>query len=107
MQLTSTNFGVLKPDIPATSEIVNALLAEVAVIDREGSIVLTNEAWSRFANENAGDKALISGVGLNYLHACRPATAAAVPKRCWQAWKMCWAVTGSSPRFSCSPGKRP
>lgn len=41
----STDGGVLKPDIPAALGIVNALLAEVAVIDREGTIVLTNDAW--------------------------------------------------------------
>jgi signal transduction histidine kinase len=52
---------------------VNALLAEVAVIDREGTIVLTNEGWSRFANNNAADKRLTSGVGLNYLDVCRRA----------------------------------
>ena len=72
-QFTSSNCGVLKPDIPAALEIVNALLAEVAVIDREGTVVLTNEAWSRFANENAAERGLISGIGLNYLDVCRSA----------------------------------
>src|SRR4051794_39828076 len=70
----STEFGVVKPDIPAALGIVNALVAEVAVIDGEGTIVWTNDAWSRFANENAADAGLISGVGLNYLDICRSAS---------------------------------
>ena len=64
----------LKPDISAALGIVNALLAEVAVVDREGTIVLTNNAWSRFANGNAASSGLISGVGVNYLDVCRSAS---------------------------------
>jgi signal transduction histidine kinase len=64
----------LKPDISAALGIVNALLAEVAVVDREGTIVLTNNAWSRFANGSAASSGLISGVGVNYLDVCRSAS---------------------------------
>jgi signal transduction histidine kinase len=70
----SAKFGVLNPNISAALEFVNALLAEVAVIDREGTIVLTNRAWSRFANENAAESGLISGIGLKYLDVCRSAS---------------------------------
>ena len=69
----ATEYSVLRADIPALG-IVNALLAEVAVIDREGTIVLTNEGWSRFANQNAADRRLTSAVGLNYLDVCRSAS---------------------------------
>src|SRR5436305_14550550 len=69
----ATEYSVLRADIPALG-IVNALLAEVAVIDREGTIILTNEGWSRFANQNAADRRLTSAVGLNYLDVCRSAS---------------------------------
>ena len=63
-------------DIPLAAGIMNALLAEVAVIDRHGSIVLTNEAWARFSDENGADKGLAEGLGLNYLDVCRSASGA-------------------------------
>ena len=72
-QPIETAFPVRNPDIPPALGIVNALLAEVAVIDGNGTIVLTNEGWSRFANQNAADRRLISAVGLNYLDVCRSA----------------------------------
>lgn len=51
--------------------ILNALPEHVAVLEHDGSIAMVNEAWIRFAQEN-GDKALThSGVGCNYLDACR------------------------------------
>ena len=36
--------------------VVDALSAEVAVVDSEGKIVMTNAAWERFARENAASK---------------------------------------------------
>jgi diguanylate cyclase (GGDEF)-like protein/PAS domain S-box-containing protein len=49
--------------------ILNALPAHVAMIDARGIIVSVNDAWRRFASENAegvaGDR-----VGLDYLNAC-------------------------------------
>jgi signal transduction histidine kinase len=66
----------LNPKQRASLGVLNALLAEVAVIDREGIILFTNESWSRFANENAANGTLISGVGLSYLDVCRSASSA-------------------------------
>lgn len=53
-------------------EIVNALSAHVAVIARDGTIVAINEAWQRFALANEADSTK-TGVGANYLTACRRA----------------------------------
>lgn len=51
----------------------NSLMANIAVLDREGNIIAVNEAWERFAREN-GDPTLSStGVGVNYLDVCRHA----------------------------------
>ena len=57
------------------ASVLDALTANIAVVDREGVIVAVNEAWLRFARENAArdPKAY---VGTSYLDACRPALAA-------------------------------
>lgn len=47
---------------------LNALAAHVAVLDRQGRILIVNEAWRRFARENGGDPG--GYVGANYLDAC-------------------------------------
>jgi PAS domain-containing protein len=61
------------PEILTGIDLMDALVAEVAVIGRDGTIVLANEAWCRFANQNGAESRLQSGVGLNYLDACRSA----------------------------------
>ena len=52
--------------------ILNALPAQVALIDNEGVIVSVNEAWRRFAVANALKDANF-GVGQNYLDVCEHA----------------------------------
>lgn len=54
--------------------ILNSIPSEVAVIDNDGKIVAVNEAWSRFAIENAdpdGQSLRTTGIGANYLAVCR------------------------------------
>lgn len=53
-------------------EVLNALSAHIAVIDREGQIQAVNNSWMKFADNNGGDSKAL-GVGCNYLHACRDA----------------------------------
>ena len=55
--------------------VLDSLPAHVAVIDAEGRILVTNNAWRRFQAENVGDGASCD-VGSNYLLACRCATGA-------------------------------
>ncbi len=55
--------------------VIDALGEHVAVLDTQGDIVMVNQAWRTFAACN-GDAALQStGVGANYLDACRQAMA--------------------------------
>lgn len=54
--------------------VLNSLSAHIAVLDRQGSIVAVNEAWRRFARENAAPPVLVEGVGCNYLDICRTAS---------------------------------
>jgi len=49
--------------------ILNALPANVALIDPDGVILAVNESWRRFATSN-GMEGAESGVGQNYLHVC-------------------------------------
>ena len=54
--------------------ILNSVAAEIAVLDRNGVIRAVNEPWRRFASENgaeSGQPAPSTGIGTNYLAACR------------------------------------
>ena len=48
---------------------LDSLSTHVAVLDQHGEIVMTNRAWSKFAEENGGTPEAV-GVGANYLAAC-------------------------------------
>lgn len=56
--------------------ILNSLAAEIAVLDETGVIRAVNEPWLRFSIENSslpGGPAPNTGIGANYLQACRAA----------------------------------
>jgi PAS domain S-box-containing protein len=53
------------------SAILNALPAQIALLDTQGIIISVNEAWRRFANGN-GFQDPGHGVGTNYLGVCDP-----------------------------------
>ena len=55
---------------PETRNVLDALSAHVAVLDEHGVIVEVNQAWRRFALENAGEESRV-GVGVNYLTVCQ------------------------------------
>jgi PAS domain-containing protein len=58
----------------------------VAALDRTGTIIAVNQAWTQFAEDNGGDPARVS-VGVNYLETCRQAAVAgdADAQAAWQA----------------------
>ncbi|MCU0836798.1 MAG: ATP-binding protein [Chromatiaceae bacterium] len=51
--------------------VLDALPAEVAVLDAHGCIIAVNQAWRQFAEENGGSAALREGIGIDYLAAGR------------------------------------
>ncbi len=56
--------------------ILNSVVAEIAVLDRDGVILAVNEPWRRFAMENGikpGVAAANTDVGTNYLDVCNAA----------------------------------
>jgi len=51
--------------------VLNSIGANIAVLDRHGTIIATNEAWERFALEDGIDATPQRvGAGANYLEAC-------------------------------------
>jgi two-component system, chemotaxis family, CheB/CheR fusion protein len=50
--------------------ILDSMPSSIAVLGADGTIVQTNAAWARFAQENDASPPLVSGVGLNYVAAC-------------------------------------
>jgi PAS domain S-box-containing protein len=54
--------------------IIDSVSAEIAVLDGQGTIVMTNESWDRVACENQARGSDKAGVGVNYLEVCRTAS---------------------------------
>jgi two-component system CheB/CheR fusion protein len=52
--------------------IIDQLNANVAVLDRHGTIELVNSGWIRFAIENGDPGGERTGPGTNYFDACAP-----------------------------------
>lgn len=67
-ELAAVNASLAESEIFRRA-VIDSLPAHIAVLDREGNILLVNEAWERFARSNVSDNAQISvtGVGQNYL----------------------------------------
>lgn len=55
--------------------VLNSLSAHVCVLDRDGTIVRTNEPWKQFAQANSDTGSSIGVVGDNYFEVCRRAIA--------------------------------
>src|SRR3954451_910099 len=57
----------------ATSGVLDALTAQVAVLDRDGVITAVNDAWRRFGEDTGAEPADTDWIGTWYLDACRGA----------------------------------
>lgn len=57
-----------------TRAVLNALMAHIAVLDRNGNIIAVNDAWKRFGRENGSVDFPRMDVGVNYLEVCRLAS---------------------------------
>lgn len=55
--------------------VLSSLSANIAVIDRHGTIVAVNDSWARFAAQNGPRHVASLGVGVNYLEVCRRSAA--------------------------------
>ncbi|MCB0193537.1 MAG: GAF domain-containing protein [Anaerolineae bacterium] len=59
--------------------ILNSLAAQIAVTDKQGTIIHVNKAWREYAINNNGNTETKDGQGLNYLDICRQAAKAGYP----------------------------
>ncbi|MCB0165627.1 MAG: PAS domain-containing protein [Anaerolineae bacterium] len=53
--------------------LLDGIKAHVAVLDKDGNIILVNDAWKQFAQNNGDPTLAHTGVGINYLSVCRMA----------------------------------
>jgi PAS domain-containing protein len=79
--------------------VLDSLSAEVAVLDERGEIVAINEAWRRAALEQGEDTLKYTGVGTNYLAACRSATADSAPEANQAGAGILNVLNGVTPHF--------
>jgi diguanylate cyclase (GGDEF)-like protein len=78
--------------------ILDALPAHVALLDAQGWIISVNEAWRRFARENALP-GLSACVGMNYLAVCDNTTGADAPIAQRVASGIRSVIAGEAPSF--------
>ena len=63
---------ILRSSEALNRAVINSMMANIAVVDRHGTIITINDGWERFALENGADASLSSvGVGANYLDVCQ------------------------------------
>ena len=65
---------ILRSSEALNRAVINSMMANIAVVDRHGTIIAVNDGWERFALENdAEDQISSMGVGGNYLEVCQRA----------------------------------
>jgi PAS domain S-box-containing protein len=80
--------------------VLDALTASIAVVDGDGTILSTNEAWRRFARDNGASEQAVLGVGTNYLTVCEVAAAGNAEVRAAALGGIRAVLDGSRPDFS-------
>jgi two-component system sensor kinase FixL len=70
---TLNPLGQMQEGENLSQRVLDSLTAEVAVLDRNGTIIAVNKAWTQFAAENGGSVET-TGVGVNYQSICRTAS---------------------------------
>ncbi len=105
---SSTVRGVVATFVDVTSyhdakrlqAIIDALPEHIAVVDVIGKIIMVNAAWRRFAMANGDIDLKYSGVGANYLEACRAGSHEDDQVASTVAIGLRDVLEGSSPMFS-------
>jgi PAS domain S-box-containing protein len=77
----------------------DSLRERLCVLDRDGSIVVTNHAWNQSARENGANPSRC-GQGVNYLQVCRTATGAFAEHAMEAANGIGTVLRGSAPQFT-------
>ncbi len=74
--LRGTREQLERNEMARQAAILNALPANIALLDIDGTILSVNDGWRSFATANTMRCGLGQGVGLNYLQICDSATGA-------------------------------
>ena len=84
-----------------TQSVLDAIGANVAVLDRRGMIIMVNGTWQQFAREN-GDTSggAATGVGVDYLSVVRAETGASTEGAAEVLVGIQDVLTGRSPEFT-------
>lgn len=83
-----------------TRAILNSVVAQIAVLDKNGTIQDVNLAWEIFSEENGGTPSTHKGKGLNYLQICRDASGEASEEARAIAEGIEVVLRGEKPMFS-------
>jgi PAS domain S-box-containing protein len=91
--------------------VLDALTSSIAVVQGDGTILSTNEAWRRFARDNGASEETVLGVGTNYLTVCEMAAGGNAEVSAAALEGIRAVLDGSRPHFSLeypchSPGER-
>jgi len=83
--------------------ILDALSAQIAVLDQEGGIVTANQSWQHFARENGNESCwpipATSG-DINYLAVCQAATGSAAASALQAHDGITAVLSGQTPSFT-------
>ncbi|BCO25398.1 hypothetical protein MIZ03_0258 [Rhodoferax lithotrophicus] len=72
IELERQNDALRRTPGPALDlEVLNSINAEIVVLDQHGIIRQVNKPWQRFALENSAAPEIHTGIGSDYLKACR------------------------------------
>jgi two-component system CheB/CheR fusion protein len=71
--VTFIDITELKVALQRTQSVLDSLPEEIAMLDRDGTILMVNEAWRTFALRNGAKSVASVSEGANYLEACRSA----------------------------------
>ena len=65
---------ILRDSEALNRAVINSMMANIAVVDRHGTIIAINDGWERFARENGAENMMSTlSVGANYLEVCQRA----------------------------------
>jgi len=100
MSVEQTGPSAPPSDLRFGQVVLDTLPASLAVLDRQGVILLVNQAWTRFASETAAPTGAGLQVGANYLEAARNATGPYAGEAQAACQGINAVLTGASPGYA-------
>ena len=92
--------GALKASETFTRTVLDSIPSQVCVLDKNGVLLKTNDAWKEFAGRDSNRVVPHSDIGQNYLEACRRASAGGDSTAQMILGAIEGVLGGRQPRFS-------